>query len=171
MSAVRPGFRRGVTLVEVMIAGMLLSFLAIILFEGAAFSARLAKKNAEYLAADAFAFDLAWKRFHEDYAKLKAMIPSGRSSVAIVETISSTAVPALVPGTAATTGTRTSGTNANGGSPTATTTIAWAKNRNGSNDTTALALTVDVEWGPANDRRHRSVTVCRSERGQEEAKQ
>ena len=59
MSAPRPGFRRGTTLVEVMIAGMLLSFLAIVLFEGAAFSARLAKENADYLVADAFAFDLA----------------------------------------------------------------------------------------------------------------
>ena len=152
MSAPRPGFRRGVTLVEVMVAGMLLSFLAIVLFEGAAFSARLAKENADYLVADAFAFDLAWKRFHEDYAKLKAL-----QGYTINETLTATAVPALC---------NSSGNNP----PTAQTKITWAKDRTGANDTTALALTVDVSWGPANDRRSRSVTVCKSERGQVEVK-
>lgn len=152
MSAPRPGFRRGTTLVEVMIAGMLLSFLAIVLFEGAAFSARLAKENADYLVADAFAFDLAWKRFHEDYAKLKAL-----QGMTIVETLTATAVPALC--------------NASGNNPpTARTTIAWVKDRTGADDPTALALTVDVSWGPADNRRQRSVTVCKSERGQEDVK-
>ena len=164
--------RRGVTLVEVMVAGMLLSFLAIGLFEGSAFAARLAKENAEYLAADAFAFDLAWKRFHEDYSKLKAIAQQNNGAgKAYVETISASAVPALVRNTKTTTSSKTKVASTSPDAPTARTTICAAKNQSGTTDDSAITITVDVEWGPSTSRRHRSVTVYRSERGQEEAKQ
>lgn len=153
MTGPRPGFHRGVTLVEIMVAGAIFSLLATVLFQGAALAARLAQENAEFLAADAFAFDLAWKRFHEDYSKLKAL--QGRT---IDETLTATAVPALCG-------------HATYDAPKATTKFAWAKNRSNASDQTALCITVDIEWGHSDNRRHRSVTVCRSERGQEEAKQ
>ena len=51
--------RRGATLVEVMLAAAILALMVLSLFEGIAVSARIAHENAEYLQADAYAFDLA----------------------------------------------------------------------------------------------------------------
>ena len=49
--------KRGVTLVEVMLAASILALMVLALFEGIAVSARVARENAEYLQADAYAFD------------------------------------------------------------------------------------------------------------------
>lgn len=137
MTHPRPGFRRGVTLVEIMVAGAILALLSIALFNGSGLAVRLVQENAEFLAADAFAFDLALKRSRESYAKL-GEIRAERNGQAIEETISSNAVPILY---------RT-------GSPVlARTWIRWAKDRNGQDDPNALQIAVDVEWGPGDDRR------------------
>lgn len=64
--------RTGVTLVEAMIASAVLLLVSLSLFEGLIVSARIAKENSEYLAADAYAFDIAWRVFNENYATLTA---------------------------------------------------------------------------------------------------
>ena len=53
--------KRGVTFIEVMLAAAILALTVLAVFEGIAVSARIARENAEYLQADAYAFDLAWK--------------------------------------------------------------------------------------------------------------
>lgn len=134
---VRARLRRGVTLVETMIASTILAILVIALFEGVAFSARIAQENAEFLAADAYAFDLAWKRFHENYAELKNL-RAQLNGAALVETVSSNAVPLIW---------------RRGAEARSSTRVAWARDRNGKEDQSGLVITVDVEWGPANRRR------------------
>lgn len=137
MTAPRPGFHRGVTLVEIMVAGAILALLSIALFNGSGLAARLAQENAEFLAADAFAFDLALKRSRESYAKL-GEIRAERNGRAIEETISSNAVPILY----------------RASSPAiARTWVKWAKKRDGQDDPDALQVAVDVEWGPSDERR------------------
>ena len=68
--------RGGATLIEVMLAAAILSLMVLALFEGIAVSARIARENAEYLQADAYAFDLAWKRFNESYGALRSVLIS-----------------------------------------------------------------------------------------------
>ena len=135
-------FKRGVTLVEVTLAGALFSFVVLGLFEGIAVAARIARENSEYLAADAYAFDLAWKRFNEDYSKLKALRSELNGRI-ITEAISSNAVPILyIPGSEAV----------------ARTTITWPRDNANQERQDGLVISVDVEWGPAGKRHRLSTT-------------
>ena len=85
--------RRGVTLVEVMLAGALLALAVISLFEGIGVAARIARENAQVLQADAYAHDLAWKRFNESYSALNSLVLS-RNGNPIAENVASNAAPA-----------------------------------------------------------------------------
>ena len=131
--------RRGVTLTEVMIAGAIFSLLALTLFEGVAVAARLTQENAEYLAADAYAFDLAYKRSCENYGEL-LKVRDARPGAVLRETISSNACPVLF-------------REGRGNGPESLTRISWAKTANGQDDPNALLISVDVEWGPQGNRR------------------
>ncbi len=62
--------RRGFMLVEVLIAGAVLSMLVCAFFGGLTVASKAARENADLLAADALAFDLAWMKFNEDYNAL-----------------------------------------------------------------------------------------------------
>ena len=55
------GSRRGVTLVEVMLAGALSTILMVAFLSGICMSARVSRENSEILAAEAYAWDTAWK--------------------------------------------------------------------------------------------------------------
>lgn len=55
------GARGGFTLVEVMFAGAIAVLLTLSLMEGLIVSAKISHENAELLAADAFAWDTAWR--------------------------------------------------------------------------------------------------------------
>ena len=59
--------RRGVTLAECMIASAVLGLLVLVLLSGVTVATRIADDNAQLLAAEAVAWDAAWKRFNEDY--------------------------------------------------------------------------------------------------------
>ena len=131
--------RRGVTLTEVMIAGAILSLLALTLFEGVGVAARLSQENAEYLAADAYAFDLAYKRSRESYGELLKVRDAKKGDV-LRETISSNACPVIF-------------REGRGNAAESLTRINWAKTADGHDDPNALLISVDVEWGPQN-RRH-----------------
>ena len=62
--------RRGVTLAECMIASAILGLLALVLLSGVTIATRIASDNAQLLAAEAVAWDAAWKRFNEGYDRL-----------------------------------------------------------------------------------------------------
>jgi len=53
--------RRGITLVEVMLAGAIAALLTFAFMEGLALSARISRENSELLAAEGYAWDTAWK--------------------------------------------------------------------------------------------------------------
>ena len=62
--------RRGVTLAECMVASAVLGLLVLVLLSGVTVATRIADDNAQLLAAEAVAWDAAWKRFNEDYKDL-----------------------------------------------------------------------------------------------------
>ena len=53
--------KRGVTLVEVMLAGALTVLLVVALMQGIIISVDICRENSELLAAEAYAWDTAWK--------------------------------------------------------------------------------------------------------------
>ena len=62
--------RGGFTLVEVMLAGALAVLATLALMEGLVVAAKISHENSELLAADAFAWDTAWKWFNKSYEEL-----------------------------------------------------------------------------------------------------
>ena len=149
--------RRGFSLVEVMLAGGLVALTAVSLFEGIGVCARIAHENAQFLVADAYAHDLAWKRFNENYSALNS-VHLGRRNQPIVENIASNAAPALWIS----------------GSPAQSRTVfSYPKTASGADDVNGVRVTVDVEWGAAGNRRSLSsaghvVAVHKSAHGQED---
>lgn len=135
MTALPNARRRGVTLVEVMLAGAILSLLALSLFEGIGVANRITVENAEYLAADAVAFDLAYKRSREEFGALQKLCAS-LNNAELIELISSNACPVLCRQV-----------------PVALTRVEYARDASGTLDPNALLLSVDVSWGPENNRR------------------
>lgn len=135
---------RGVTLVEVMLAASILVLMVLSLFEGIAVAARIARENAEYLQADAYAFDLAWKRYNEGYLALRNLIPASANSVSLpVEDIQEEAAPMLY----------RSGSKAK-----SFTTITRIADPNDNSVELGLLISVDVEWGSEKARRRLSTT-------------
>lgn len=53
--------KRGVTLVEVMLAGAITAMLALAVMQGVIVSVKICHENSELLAAEAYAWDTAWK--------------------------------------------------------------------------------------------------------------
>ena len=65
----RPGdkSKAGVTLLEVLLAGAIVSIVVLSMLEGFTVAARVCHENAAMLRADNIAFDLLWRKFHQDY--------------------------------------------------------------------------------------------------------
>ena len=57
--------RQGITLVEVMLAGAIVSVLTGAFLAGISVSAKVSRENSEILAAEAYAWDTAWKWFNK----------------------------------------------------------------------------------------------------------
>ena len=62
--------RRGVTLVEVMLAGSIAALLTLACLEGVIVSTRIAHENSQLLAAEAYAWDTAWRWLNKPYDEL-----------------------------------------------------------------------------------------------------
>jgi type II secretory pathway pseudopilin PulG len=84
--------KRGVTLVEVMLAGAILLLLSLALFNGVAIAVRIAHENAETLSAEAVVWDAVWKRFNEEFSML--LPTDGWTSETLVG-VKTNAAPAL----------------------------------------------------------------------------
>ena len=74
--------RQGITLVEVMLAGAIVSILMGAFLAGIVTSAKVSRENSEILAAEAYAWDTAWKWFNKKDEELNdsdepAFYPSG----------------------------------------------------------------------------------------------
>ena len=77
---VMKGARGGFTLVEVMLAGAITVLVTLSLMEGLIVSAKISHENSELLAADAFAWDTAWRWLNtknDDIDNLFRNSPSG----------------------------------------------------------------------------------------------
>lgn len=135
---------RGVTLVEVMLAASILALMVLALFEGIAVSARIARENAEYLQADAYAFDLAWKRYNENYSSLRNLIGKTQTWVEFpAEEITEEAAPMLYHA---------------GSTAKSYTTIRRITDPTDSSVELGVLISVDVEWGATGARRRLSAT-------------
>ena len=62
--------RGGFTMAEMMLAGAISILSTLALMEGLAVSARMSRENSQLMAADAFAWDTAWKWLNKAYADL-----------------------------------------------------------------------------------------------------
>lgn len=133
--------RGGATLIEVMLAAAILSLMVLALFEGIAVSARIARENAEYLQADAYAFDLAWKRFNESYGALRNFVSVSQPEKNIDEDITEEAAPML---------------HRPGASAVSHTTIRRIADPNDASAELGVLISVDVEWGARRARRRLS---------------
>ena len=134
---------RGVTLIEVMLASSIFALMVLSLFEGIAVAARVARENAEYLQADAYAFDLAWKRYNESYTALRNCVTGGASERTIEENITEAAAPMLF----------------RAGTPAKSyTTIRRVVDPNDTSTELGVVISVDVQWGEAGKVRQLSST-------------
>lgn len=64
--------KRGVTLVEVMLAGALTALMVVVLMQGIIVSVGICRENSELLAAEAYAWDTAWKWLNKKDEDLNA---------------------------------------------------------------------------------------------------
>ena len=79
------GARSGFTLVEAMLAGAITVLAMLALMEGLIVSAKISHENSELLAADALAWDIAWKWLNKSYEELPAVAGGGRTYQVVVE--------------------------------------------------------------------------------------
>ena len=136
--------KRGVTLIEVMLAASILALMVLSLFEGIAVSARIARENAEYLQADAYAFDLAWKRYNENYSSLRNLMGKNQTQVELPsEEITEEAAPMLYRA---------------GSAAQSYTTIKRVMDPSDASVELGILISVDVEWGASGARRRLSST-------------
>ena len=134
---------RGVTLIEVMLAASIFALMVLSLFEGIAVSARIARENAEYLQADAYAFDLAWKRYNESYGALRNFVSAASPEWTVDETIIEEAAPLLY----------------HAGAPAVShTTITRIPDPSDAAVELGILISVDVEWDNSGERRRLSST-------------
>ena len=137
--------RRGATLVEVSLAGAIAVLLTLAFMEGIAVAARISHENSQLLAAEAYAWDTAWKWLNKPYDELNNTATAAFYPSAAGETVSSNACPVLCRAL-------------NGGADAkvfvrVTFLTGASALRRHEADAEAKLIEVDVEWGPASDRR------------------
>ena len=140
------GARGGFTLVEVMLAGAIAVLMTLVLMEGLVVAAKISHENSQLLAADAFAWDTAWKWLNKPYEELPSM-----ASGFVYDSATTT-------GMAMTTNDcpEISSEKA-GGDPRVVVRVVACEGtgavpRHGTN-VKAKRIDVDVEWGPPGDRK------------------
>lgn len=140
------GMRGGFTMVEVMLAGAIAVLMTLALMEGLIVSAKVSHENAELLAADAFAWDTAWKWLNKAYDELPAQIGG-----VVYDSATDTALSITTNDCPELDSAKT------GGDPRIVVRVVLcggtaALSRHGKS-ITAKRIDVDVEWGPDGDRK------------------
>ena len=87
--------KRGATLVEVMLAGAIITLLSLALFSGISVTTRNAHENAELLSAEAVVWDAVWAKFNEEYSTIKSVAKPPSEAVWVDVALSSNAAPSL----------------------------------------------------------------------------
>ncbi|MBR3958055.1 MAG: hypothetical protein IKJ89_09415, partial [Kiritimatiellae bacterium] len=128
--------RRGVTLVEVMLAGSIAVLFTLSLMEGLIVAAKISNENSQLLAADAYAWDTAWKWFNKKYDDLAT---SNANGIIYQGTVSSNECPMICR--------QLVGSDAKVGVRVRTVTVIRH-----SIETVARQIEVDVAWGPTSER-------------------
>ncbi|MBO7684456.1 MAG: prepilin-type N-terminal cleavage/methylation domain-containing protein [Kiritimatiellae bacterium] len=142
--------RGGFTLVEVMLAGAIAVLMTLALMEGIIVAAKISRENSQLLAAEAFAWDTAWKWLNKAYDDLPAngarydVTVSGASARDGDLSVSADDCPELLAAKA-------------GASPRVVVSVVPCKDadalpRHG-RTLKAKRIDVDVEWGPEGDRK------------------
>lgn len=116
--------RAGFTLVELVFASTLMLVASLALFGGISYCSRVTHDNSQLLAADAYAFDVAWMRFNENYDSFTPLL--------LAENITSNAAPVLW----------------NESAPAVCYTIIT-----NTSDLSGFIIDVSVAWGPPGHRR------------------
>ncbi len=160
------GARGGFTLVEVMLAGVIAVLMTLALMEGLIVSAKISHENAELLAADAFAWDTAWRwlnRKNEDFERDRGLSDYSASGGA---ELTYNDCPAIY---------------MESSRPKCYVVISNAAPVRSGSAVATKVIDVNVEWGPAGNRRclnglcgkegipnyRQTISVCRSEVGRE----
>ena len=118
----------GVTLVEVMLAGAITSLLIVFVMQGVIVSVGICRENSELLAAEAYAWDTAWKWFNKKYEALDD------SATTQYYDISSNECPVIY-------------RSALGGSPKCYVCVRGISPASGSQSNLVKRIDVNVEWG------------------------
>ena len=135
--------RGGFTLVEVMLAGAIAVLMTLALMEGLVVSAKISHENSELLAADALAWDTAWRWLNKPYDELPSQIggtPYDSSSLQEMS-IATNCCPELCRAKT-------------GGDPRMVVRVVMCGSQPRHGTTVSVKrIDVDVEWGPAGDRK------------------
>jgi len=129
--------RKGVTLVEVMLAGGIAVMMTLSIMEGLIVAAKISNENSQLLAADAYAWDMAWKWFNKKYDDLATADVNG---IIYQGLVSSNECPVLckeLVGSDARVGIR----------------VRTVTERRHSVEAVTRQIDVDMAWGPASDRK------------------
>ena len=129
--------RKGMTLVEVMLAGSIAVLFTLSLMEGLVVAAKLSNENSQLLAADAYAWDTAWKWFNKKYDDLD---DPASSDTIYPGTVSSNECPMLCR--------QLVGSDAKVGVRVRKVTVVRH-----SIEMNAKLIEVDVAWGPTSERK------------------
>ena len=131
--------RSGFALLEAVLASVVFALAALSTFKCIQVASRCAHDQAQYLRADAAAFDIAWAHYHRAYDELLAECEAAERKP---EAISRTAVEGLTGGVA---------------------TVRVTRSRAASADRSeSLVITVTVEWGGDDRRRQRQLCIVRT---------
>ena len=140
------GARGGFTLVEVMLAGTIAVLATLALMEGLVVSAKISHENSELLAADAFAWDTAWRWLNKPYDELPSQVSGTVYDSAALSGMAATTndCPEL-------------SREKTGGDPRVVVRVVMcggtaAMSRHGA-AASVKRIDVDVEWGPDGDRK------------------
>ena len=120
-----------------MLAGAITVLFTLALMEGLIVAAKISNENSQLLAADAYAWDMAWKWFNKKYDDLYTTDANG---IIYQGTVSSNECPMLC--------SQLTGSDAYIGIRVRTVTVTRH-----AIETTARQIDVDLAWGPASDRK------------------
>ena len=147
--------KRGVTLVEVMLAGAITAMLALAVMQGVIVSAKICHENSELLAAEAYAWDTAWKWLNKKDEEIDDSLSSTSEMTFYPNAngfeVTSNACPVIH-------------RDGVGGAARCYVSVRNVEWTSGDDTVRAKRIDVDVEWGAPGDRRCLNQLVSTTEK-------